>query len=363
VTLFDSCLVLEPNVGGHRLAYVSLLCDAPSKGQARWLTVVGAPGSQEAKEHLDTSTRDNAVTRPPGSRWVTAASNVARIYGVTHLVIPDGDVRLLDVLLALPRLVLRRQTASILLMRTGKSEGRGNARRLLMKRALVRLLCLVPGIRIFQLTDCFGVGREIRQFRTALPLRDPILSKGKGGNPVRHLMSEDRVWVGVCGLIDPRKNVDLAIAAVAASENLGLVLAGRLSPEVTALLASDETVRKLVSHGRLLVCDRLLPDAQLDGVLADLQAILILHDNDSPSGIMGRAAVLGTPAVVPVGGWLAHIVDLTGVGRSAELTPHSVLEAVQTIASDAAPYSIAARRAMDGHSPDELPMALSTQPP
>lgn len=355
--LVDGYLVLEPNVGGHRLAYVSLLCGATSEVQVRWLTVVGAPGSAEAKEHLDTSIRARAVTRPPGSRWVAAASNVARTDGVTHLVIPDGDVRLLEVLRALPRLVLRRQTVSILLMRTGISAGRGNALRLLMKRAIVRLLYLAPGIRIFQLTDCFGVGREIRRFRNALPLRDPILSKETGSNPVRHLMG-DRSWVGVCGVIDPRKNVRLAIAAVAASDNLGLVLAGQLTPEATADLANDGSVSYLAAEGRLLVHNKLLTDRELNAVLADLKVILILHDNDYPSGIMGRAAVLGTPAVVPVGGWLARIVDRTGAGRSAELTPESVLDAVQIIMSNEVSFSSATRRAMNGHSPDELPTAL-----
>lgn len=354
-------VVLEPNVQGHRLAYVNLLSSVTSEAPAQWLTVMGAPESIEAREHLDESLRAGAVTRPRGTRWVAAASKLAHEQGTTRLVIPDGDVRLLEVLMAQPMLILRRQSVSILLMRTGVAAGRQNAVRLIAKQAIVRFLCLAPRIHIFQLTDCFGVGRGRRRFRHAPPVRDPISCTEIGRNPVRQVMNERLAWVGICGAIDARKNVRLAIASVSASEAVGLVIAGKLSPEVSSCLANNCLAMKLSAEGRLIIHDQLLHDSELNAVLADLNAVLILHDNDAPSGIMGRAAALGTPAIVAVGGWLARIVNLTGAGCDAELTTDSVCIALQTVASNRESYSSAALQAMRDHSVDELPTALVTQ--
>jgi hypothetical protein len=133
------------------------------------------------------------------------------------------------------------------------------------------------------------------------------------------------------------------VAAMRELPDAVLVVAGRLFPEVRWFVDADPEVDRLRAAGRMVVVDRLLEPAELDDALAAADIVAVLHDNDSPSGIMAEAALRGTPSLVPVGGWLARGVRDTGIGTVVALDPAGVAAGIARVLRDRARYAAATR--------------------
>ncbi len=349
-------LVVETNPGGHRLSYVKLLAE---RAEVLWLTKAGAPTSTEAQEHLAPALRASAVIASGERQLILQASHVAAERGIHYIVVPDGDKHLREALAAVPVLRRRRQHLTILVMRSGRS---GTSHRAVLsfgvKRALVRALATSRAVRALQLTDCYGVGRAANLLSRANPVRDPIAGVAPGENPLAAQMAGSRPWVGICGVIDGRKNPAVAARAVLQHPQAGLVLAGVQTAATRAVLAEEPAVAMLRAMGRLVELPVMLTDGGLRAVVSELRAVLVLYDNDSPSGIMGIASSMGTPVVVPRGGWLERIVEVTGCGVASALDADAVARAIETLVSEQGAYSSAAGRALHGVDPSDFADAL-----
>ncbi|MGY1769951.1 hypothetical protein [Blastococcus sp. SYSU D00813] len=329
--------VLEVEPEGHRLHYLAHLVRAAGPGRCVVLTTdravrsedhaLVAPALAEATVVLDD-------TATPGAALASALA-VARERGIPALVVPEGDDYVVPLLRHLVRRPRARTEVRLLLMRTQAVRGPEPFTSVaLVKPLLVQLLRLSRRVRLHFLTDALGVVRRRSGYPGVRPVEDPVAPPAPG-TPARPgwlpAASPDSVLVGVFGVVTPRKNLPLLVEAVSRTDDAVLVVGGRLAPEVRAFVDADADVAALRAAGRLVVVDRLLDADELAGALAAVDVVAVLHDNDSPSGILAEACVRGTPSLVPTGGWLARVVDATGTGVTTALDPDDVAAALRRV--------------------------------
>lgn len=148
-------------------------------------------------------------------------------------------------------------------------------------------------------------------------------------------------WIGVLGHVSPRKNLDLVLeAARLAGRSYGVLVAGRVEPGEWERCA--EALERFVAAGnRLLVLDRLLTDAELDACVARVDALVLAHSSEGPSGMLGKAVALGTPVVTAGAQSLrAETARLHG-GSWAQLRAPDIAAAILATAERAAPVALA----------------------
>ncbi|GAA3203613.1 hypothetical protein GCM10017690_08320 [Microbacterium terregens] len=102
-------------------------------------------------------------------------------------------------------------------------------------------------------------------------------------------------WFGVFGNVSARKNLPLIAQSLAthAGSQVGLLVAGKVEPKELkrAQPFLDEITR---AGGRVIVLDRLLTDSEIDSAIGSVDAAVLAHSTDGPSGILGKSARLGT---------------------------------------------------------------------
>ncbi len=342
--------VLETEPLGHRLHYLAHLVGAAAPGSCTVLTTAHAMQSEDYRVVSD-AIAGAAVALPDAASpaaALTSAVAVARAGGARLLVVPEGDPylpQLLKLLLRRPRL---RLGIRLLLLRTTTVGGPERLRpATVVKPVLVQLLRLFPQVQILFLTDALGVVEHRRGYAGLQAVKDPVLRPGAEipDRPAWLPAPEpDRTLVGVFGVVSARKNLPVLVRAVVRLPEVVLVVGGRLEPEVRAFVDTDEDVRTLLGEGRLVVVDRLLDAGELHAALAGVDLVSVLHDNDSPSGILAEACVRGTPSIVPTGGWLAEVVGTSGTGVAVPLTAAGVAAGVRRLRADADVHAEAIRR-------------------
>lgn len=345
----DGVAVLETEPVGHRLHYLAHLVGTLGPARCTVLTSERAVRSEEYAL-LVAPVAGATVVLPEAASpraLLDAAVDAARRSGARTLVLPEADpflVPLVRLLLRHPRLPLELR---LLLMRTTTVGGPERLRpATLVKPVLVALLGLFRQTRMFFLTDAFGVVARRRGYRGLQAVQDPVLRTG----PVDHTRPPwfpppGRLVVGVFGVVSPRKNLPVLVAATASTPDAVLVVAGRLFPEVRAFVDGSPEVARLVAEGRMVVVDRLLEPDELGDALAAADVVAVLHDNDAPSGILAEACLRGTPSLVPDGGWLAQVVRATGAGEVVPLTVPGVADGIARVARHREQHATAVRRA------------------
>lgn len=349
VRAHDVVAVLETDPIGHRLHYLAHLVTAAGAQRCTVLTSEQTVRSEEYALFVAPHAGAAVVLPQTGSprALLSAAIDAALRSGARTLVLPEADpflVPLLLLLLRRPRLPLELR---LLLMRTTTVGGPEPLRvATLVKPVLVALLRLFRQSRMFFLTDAFGVVARRRGYRGLVPVQDPVLRP----EPVEHprppwFPPAASPLVGVFGVVSPRKNLPVLVAACRDAPDVRMVVAGRLFPEVRAFVDTDPDVARLIAQGRMVVVDRLLEPDELADALACVDLVAVLHDNDSPSGILAEAALRGTPSLVPDGGWLAEVVRATGAGEAVPLTAAGVAAGIATVAQHRERYTEAVGRA------------------
>jgi glycosyltransferase involved in cell wall biosynthesis len=341
--------VLETEPIGHRLHYLAHIVGALGAARCTVLTSELAAGSEEYAL-LVAPIAGSTVVLPEATSpraLLDAAVDAARRSGADTLVLPEADpflVPLVRLLLRHPRLPLQLR---LLLMRTTTVGGPERLRpATLVKPVLVALLRLFRQTRMFFLTDAFGVVTHRRGYRGLQAVQDPVLRTGPV-EPARPpwFPEPGRLVVGVFGVVSPRKNLPVLVAAMESAPDAVLVVAGRLFPEVRAYVHGSPEVARLLAEGRMVVVDRLLEPAELGDALAAADVVAVLHDNDSPSGILAEACLRGTPSLVPGGGWLAQVVRATGAGEVVPLTASGVAAGLARVERHREQHAAAIRRA------------------
>lgn len=341
--------VLEIDPTGHRLQYLRHLADAAGHDRCVVLTTEHAVRSEEYAAHAASLTALAVLLPDAGSARAALAAAVkgARASGVRRLVVPDGDRYLLPLLLTMlrhPRLPLEIR---LLLMRTATIGGVEKLRpATIVKPILVQILRACPQVRVRFLTDALGVITRRRGYPGIRGVQDPVQQTDEP-DPVRPSWfppaDPATTQVGVFGVISARKNLPLLLAALALAPDAVAVVGGRLEPDVREFLDSPDA-RALVGAGRVVVADRLLPRDEFAAALASVDLVAVLHDNDAPSGILAEACLRRTPVLVPVDGWLAEVVDSTGLGVATPLTARGVADGIARVARDREAHVAAAQR-------------------
>jgi glycosyltransferase involved in cell wall biosynthesis len=294
-------LIVERNRTGHRLFYVRLLASAAT-ARGDDVIVVLSPGdtaSMEARLHL-ASLPDAVRVVEEDSLGLADVEALSHRYAADRVVLPDADRATMD--LATRRGGWKGAGAlSLLVMREAAQPGRfamaqavkGRLRQFLFIRA-----SKLQNVRVCVLKSPTWSGSS-----RLVPAVDPI-SVEVDSDAVQALRAEwqldsERRWFAVVGAVSARKNVDLVISALHQLPDqsvVGLVIAGSIEPETRALL--QPLIQGLDATGvAVRVVDRLLTDGELDACVAVADVVVLAHSNEGPSGILGKAAALGTRVV------------------------------------------------------------------
>lgn len=215
--------------------------------------------------------------------------------GVHITVVPDGDYVIREVL----RRGWRAPGALHLLeMRSGQGGTRiSRWVKTAAKRAIAALARRRRRVRVFRLASSLSPGPLKRH-----EVRDPIQLQASSLDAVEFRktwrMEDRRHWFAILGSITSRKNVPLVLSAIAASglgDSAGVLLAGRVHPEVRQALAGLEAKEQILPSGvKLVQVDRLLSDIELDAAVLASDTLILAHSNEGPSGLVGKASLAGT---------------------------------------------------------------------
>lgn len=319
----EPVLILEGNGDGHRFYYVRLLADAILAEGGRPVLVTGrgqmaGPQAAEFLRGLPASFTVVDVPRPD----VAAASRVAREVGARRIVIPDGDLHLLDLLTRRGRrlphitaLVMREPD-----LRPGRPL-RPLARRWI-KRATMALAALRRSTTVTVLKSSVWAGRS--RFPVA---QDPV-TLAAGPDDVADIrerwdLDGGRRWFAVVGAIGARKNLPMVAEAFAriADETVGLLVGGAVLDGQLAE-AEPHLAEARRRGARVVVVDRMLEDVELDAAIAAVDCVILAHSNEGPSGILGKAVMSGTRLVLSGAESLRR--DALAVPTHATWTPLAV---------------------------------------
>ncbi|WP_458116740.1 hypothetical protein [Arthrobacter sp. D2-10] len=115
----------------------------------------------------------------------------------------------------------------------------------------------------------------------------------------RRYRMTDAYWFAVVGAVTERKNLPLIIDSILSRSfdvPIGLIVVGKMSPSVADEVNSRR--KKLSASGiELRIVDEWLRDEELDGHILAADCVVLAHSNEGSSGIMGKAAALGTRIV------------------------------------------------------------------
>lgn len=304
-------IVLEPHHQGHRLMYLVAFAEHATRVRVRltWATAAPAVRSEEFALRRDTVAPRVAVslvedpTARTGIDYLRALTRIAVDLQQRHpeaeILVPDGDKFLLSAALGSRRLDRRRMR--LLVMRApGWSR---HPRRVLGAVAKLALMALASlrgtTVRVLEQSTpsrpdyWYGPWRAAPDPVSVRPA--PALPSAARGFGRAH---GDRRWIGVVGHVTRRKNLDLVLDAARrhGAPRLGVVVAGRIEPG-EAVRCAPAVERFRAAGGQLVVLDTLLPDDELDACIAALDVVVLAHSSEGPSGILGKAAALGTPVI------------------------------------------------------------------
>jgi glycosyltransferase involved in cell wall biosynthesis len=285
-------LIVEPNPHGHRLYYVGLLIDScRTRGRrALVLTTATAVESTEWSVHLAAKAPE-VVIHPPHAFAFSDIAQAATDAGADLTTIPDGDRYLAS--------VLRKgwpgpgELALLVIRADGQPRNspwlkqvRGVAKKTLAWSAGLR-----PRVRVSALRSPLARRRGPLRW-TADPITLHCTEEHKHRTRERLDGYGDRYWLGVFGVITPRKNVPLIIQSILDQPDIGLVIAGSIDAQVSEAIAP--LLAKLTAvGGQVLHLPGTLTDAEFDGAIGAVDCVVVAHSNEGPSGVVFKAAASG----------------------------------------------------------------------
>lgn len=291
-------VIVEPNPSGHRLYYVRLLADGcHSKGrQVAILTTSVAVESAQWQVHLgDCAAR--VIIQPASTFTVSEIAKMSMEIGAEVTVLPEGDLYLLDV------------------FRSGW-KGSGELSLLIMRAHATprgRMPWIAPVKTVVKQSLMLGSGLRQRVRISALrspvvprrgPLRwaaDPVTlaCSSSDARAMRERLDSEgrRYWIGVFGVITPRKNLPLIVEAIEGEPQIGLLIAGTLHEQVAEQVAPllESFVAK---GGRVVELPGMLTEVEFDSAIAAVDCVVCAHSNEGPSGVVLKGAALGKRLVL-----------------------------------------------------------------
>ena len=314
-------LILEKNATGHRLYYARILANACALAGHRSTLVLSSDAKQSPEISIHLSALDERVERLYRSDFTyEGIVKLTHEFEPTLTVVPDGDDIAAEVGRrarwaghgALSLLVMRESTQPVRI--PGVMWAKTQVKQMLLSRARA-----VPGVRVAVLKGALWRGSS--KYSIA---RDPVTLEisSLSVQAVRDDwgLREEIYWFGVLGAISERKNLKLVAEAMTAVDDphIGLLIAGTCEP--SALIEAQPALTSLRNTGaRVVIVDRLLEDWELDSAVAAMDAVVLAHSNEGPSGLLGKAAAAGTRVVAA--GARSLKVDSATMGSLAVWAP------------------------------------------
>jgi len=322
-------LIVEPDPGGHRFQAVANVARVAMAAGSPVILLTSTIGRDDvafgvllADLQLTVEARFDAIY-PRTADMVRAVRDLCEDHDVDRVIVMDADQSLKRWWYVAPRafrgleprpkvtfMVTRYPARLGILDRTGW--------RLRIPKATLALLAMATGslhrVVGFAGRDDLSRGWVVRR------VRDPEICLAHSRDRAR-IRSElglpaDRKLVGLFGVIQPRKNAPLILAALKSADlDADLLLGGELSPEVRAWVCGlPEEDRR-----RVIVRDAFLTDLELDQLVAAVDVAPIALTNNGPSGIMGKAIAAGVPVVTAGSRVRAREVVALDVGQAVDL--------------------------------------------
>lgn len=339
-------VIMEPNMDGHRFNYVRILLAACDRRGVSATVLTTAEGRAEFRGKSEGRPDPRFEILEPGSDRLVALERTSCRLDASLVVVPDGD-----------RLAFR-------LARRGRWRGRGELRILAMRefaqpgsrpaltvlrtaarKVLFRFVDALPGVRLFILGSAL-LGDDATRGSRATFRRVPDPIEFAPSDATRHALREEAgldprtFWFAAAGWLDDRKNIPLVLAALTSSASLvdrpvGLLLAGRQAESVRDAAATYEQA------GRIAVArlDRHLTSTELDSAISLADCVVLAHDNEGPSGILGKAAAAGKPVLAAGARTLRTDCERMGQPQNwVQLNPQALAGAMaRLVASPATP--------------------------
>jgi hypothetical protein len=292
-------LIVEPEAAGHHMEYVEYLSRYLLQRDLTVTLLTSDAAIEDPGFGTFTSANDPRVSvevRPRDASVFRAPMDLARLaqsLETKRVLAPSGDHLVLRIGAGfgwLDNVELRA-----LLMRSPWFSPRVPARDVL-KKALIRRASRRSGVHVLHL-----VGAHDDRGTRLHTVQDP--SRWQKPNEVPEQLrsvelDDSRVWFGVLGLIDERKNIPLILSALEQREpqETGLVLAGRVDPRALHQAAAELTRFESLG-GRVVVINRFLAEPELDYLVDAVHCVICAHSNEGPSGILLKAAAAGQRSI------------------------------------------------------------------
>jgi len=290
-------LIVAARSGGHRLNYVRILAEESlARGDRVSIAIEDSDSSLAHRDLYLAEVSKSAALMEWSDFSPAGVARAADRVKADSVVDPDGD--------QLAKAIFKNrgwpaeQAITLLIMRPeAQFAPFPGARRAttVVKLLMRRILSRMQGVRVVILVD--ALTKEPAPNEVPDPIDYRVTAESVVGFRESHGLDGDRFWFAVVGAIDARKNVDLVARAISKlGSRAGLLVAGKVSAEGKA---SVTAALKLLSQteSRMIVVDRLLSELELDSCVTVADCVVLAHSNEGASGIMGKAAVAGTPMI------------------------------------------------------------------
>ncbi|WP_322759311.1 glycosyltransferase [Frankia sp. Cr2] len=328
--------IMEPNWGGHRLWYASLLLAEFRDKYAVLFTTNQAVRSEEWRVHLSectaliqTATGENSCRRAALKWWIRSNG---------FLIILDGDRILVHVLAAATAKILtgKRPRGALVLMRLNPTHG-FDYRFWTKLLAVATMRVLAPDIRCFGLQATRAGLSPIAERAGVRWLADPTCLSPQ--------LIHKETWLSA-NMIPPSHRVFLVIGDLSERKNIpAIISAWRRSPPPDSVLLlvgrPSARVREICDtkpSPQIRLIEGYVSDQVFDTWISVADAVYILHSNEGSSGVLLKCAAVGTPALV--GGASSLITAAKELGLAAivtELNPSSIAAATHMAANGKLP--------------------------
>lgn len=335
---------IELSHTGHRLYFVKVLAEACApESHPLLITTSEAVTSREFEVQLGDLARRGALqvevvgsARQSLRQLVMRAIMLSTRRSVRRLVIPDADRLLVG--LVWVRFRIRSghlPELRFVVMRTPEPTLRFD-RKVLVAAAKIGLTAAVGWAwahsECFFLTDAFGVVTSRKGYRRACPLQDP-----SPGLPLVDALEAKKALgipstafvLGLLGVVGASKHPDATFHALRLLPPtvVALVAGTQDAPTSVALVAS----RKELGEGRIVLVIGYLSDAEFGQCVSACDAMMLMYDDDAPSGMLASAVEAGVPIVAGRSPWVRRVVSALGAGLVSEPTAEGVAGAVKLL--------------------------------
>lgn len=323
-------LIYEPNSSGHRFTYVRLLVQALSRmGVVPILaTDENAPATEQFHHQIEPVLSqlklEATLKLRPEAGGVSDPLLLLETMGrlkPDHVYIPYADV--LAQHLGMRKLKGKplwdpNVEVEALLMR-GTFAYPGGLKTRLKANFSWKLATRVPWTTLFHLDPLVIAALGARVPRNLQLLPDPVeevktLSKEEARTRLN--LASQPLYVGCVGGLDVRKGVDLLVRAFCAREprsDVKLLLAGKMSPEIKALVSNVQVVGHHADS--IITLDRYLSNEEMDAALQALDLVCTPYPRHIGSAsFVIRAAAVGRPVLGSNFGWLGYVIPQFGLG-------------------------------------------------